>query len=46
MYGSPLNDAESKIKFRSHLHECLKNIKSCQKCFIFGVFNYDLAKTF
>ena len=45
IYRSPLNDSESNIKFRSHLDECLKNIKSCQKYFIFGDFNYDLAKT-
>ena len=45
IYQSPLNDSESNIKFKSHLDECLKNIKSCQKCFIFGDFNYDLAKT-
>ena len=45
IYRSLLNDPESNIKFRSHLEECLKNIKSCQKCFIFGDSNYDLAKT-
>ena len=45
IYRSPLNDSESNIKFRSHLDECLKNIKSCRKCFIFGDFTYDLVKT-
>ena len=45
IYRSPLNDSELNIKFRSHLDVCLKNIKLCQKCFIFGDFNYDSAKT-
>ena len=36
----PFNDSESNIKFRSHLVEYLKNIKLCQKCFIFDNFNY------
>ena len=45
IYRSPLNDAESNQTFRLTLQKCLKSINSNQKCYLFGDFNYDLAKT-
>ena len=45
IYRSPSDDLKSHQEFRFQLTECLEKLDAKRKCFIFGDFNYDLAKS-
>ena len=45
IYRSPSYDLKAHQEFRFQLTECLEKLDAKSKCFIFGDFNYDLAKS-
>ena len=45
IYRSPCDDLKAHQEFRFQLTECLEKLDAKRKCFIFGDFNHDLAKS-
>ena len=45
IYCSPSDDLKAHQEFKFQLTECLEKLDAKRKCFIFGDFNHDLAKS-
>ena len=45
VYRSPVDHVKAHQDFRLQLTECLEKLDAKRKCYIFGDFNYDLAKS-
>ena len=45
LYRSPVDLVKAHIDFRLQPIECLEKLDAKRKCYIFGDFNYDLAKS-
>ena len=45
IYRSPVDLVKAHLDFRLQLIECLEKLDAKRKCYIFGDFNYDLAKS-
>ena len=44
IYRAPQNDNDSHQRFLNTLNDCLKKIDLTTRCFLYGDYNYDLAK--
>ena len=45
IYRFPVDHVKAHLDFKLQLTECLEKLNAKRKCYIFGDFDYDLAKS-